>query len=205
MIRVQDLSFSYEKKPILKNFSLALKSGEILAVMGPSGCGKSTFLQLIAGCLKPDAGSIQADGVKISYAFQEPRLFPWLTVRENLLAVLPKEKDRNSQEQKALSALQAVELENCSDLYPNALSGGMKSRVSLARALIHDGDLYLLDEPFAALDEELRIRLGNRLKHVIKERGASAILVTHHRDDAERLADRIVILENQSQQAESPC
>lgn len=192
MLKIQELSFSYEKKPVLENFSLQAENGEIIALMGASGCGKSTLLQLIAGLLKPKSGSIEHDFKRISYAFQEPRLFPWMTVKENLLAVLP--KGHANPEAAVLQALQTVELSDCGDLYPNSLSGGMKSRASLARALVFGGELILLDEPFAALDEALRMRLGERLKKELKERGATTILVTHYPEDADRLADRIIRL-----------
>lgn len=191
MLKVEKLSFSYGEKEVLKDFDLELKTGEILAVMGPSGCGKSTLLQLIAGLQKPSGGSIANNARKISYAFQEPRLFPWLTVRENLSAVLPPREDQDPRIDKAL---EFVELSNSADLYPDALSGGMKSRAALARALVYAGDLYLLDEPFSALDEELRSRLCKSLRSLIRESGASAILVTHQISDAQELADRIIRL-----------
>ena len=194
MFKINDLSFSYGKKEVLRNFSLELNDGEILAVMGASGCGKSTLLQLVAGLLKPNGGTIENRPARISYAFQEPRLFPWLTVKENLAAVLPKEVSPQEREEKILAALSTVELEDSANLYPDALSGGMKSRVSLARALVYGGDLFLLDEPFAALDESLRLRLGAQLRQEIKSRGAMALLVTHHPEDAGRIADRIITL-----------
>lgn len=192
MLKIHELSFSYGKKQVLRDLSLEVAPGEIVAIMGASGCGKSTLLQLTAGLLKPDSGRIESDAKRISYAFQEPRLFPWLTVKENLEAVLPRTLE--NRENAILRALEAVELADSADLYPDALSGGMKSRAALARALVFGGDLFLLDEPFAALDRELRMRLGDRLKQTIKERGGSAILVTHHPEDAERLADRIIPL-----------
>ena len=192
MLKIHDLSFSYGKKQVLQSLSLEIESGEIVAVMGASGCGKSTLLQLIAGLLKSTSGNIEHDFERISYAFQEPRLFPWLTVEDNLKAVLPKEQ--TNQEEAILHALELVELLDSKALYPDALSGGMKSRASLARALAFDGDLLLLDEPFAALDRELCLRLGDRLKQAIKSRGITAILVTHNPEDAQRLADRIIRL-----------
>lgn len=192
MLNIHEISFSYGKKQVLQNFSMQVKAGEIVAVMGASGCGKSTLLQLIAGLQKPNVGKIEHDFGRISYAFQEPRLFPWLTVEENLKAVLP--KGRENRESAILHALSIVELSDSKDLYPDSLSGGMKSRASLARALVFGGDLFLLDEPFAALDRELCLRLGDRLKQEIKAQGASAVLVTHHPEDAERIADRIILL-----------
>lgn len=192
MLKIHDLSFSYGKKQVLRNFSLQINNGEIVAVMGASGCGKSTLLQLIAGLLTPTSGKIEHDLHGVSYAFQEPRLFPWLTVEENLKAVLS--KDQADADQIISRALETVELSDSKCLYPDSLSGGMKSRASLARALTFGGELFLLDEPFAALDRELCVRLGDRLKQEIKERGATAILVTHNPEDAKRLADRIITL-----------
>lgn len=194
MLTITDLHFSYGKKEVLQGLNLSLQSGEILAVMGPSGCGKSTLLQLIAGQIKPSSGTIQCSAKRIAYAFQEPRLFPWFTVKENLAAVLNSKESEEERQEKILAALHNVELEECLELYPEELSGGMKSRVSLARALVYEGDLVLLDEPFAALDEALRKRLCERLKAEIKARGASAILVTHQTEDAAQLADRILTL-----------
>ena len=189
MLKIEKLSFSYGKKEVLKDFDLELKDGEILAVMGPSGCGKSTLLQLIAGLQRPTKGSIVNNANRISYTFQEPRLFPWLTVRENLEAVIPTKDDP---QERVDQALELVELSDSADLYPDALSGGMKSRAALARALVYAGDLYLLDEPFSALDEERRKRLCKSLRNRIKKSGASAILVTHHISDAQEMADSIL-------------
>ena len=194
MLTITDLHFSYGKKEVLQGLNLSLQCGEILAVMGPSGCGKSTLLQLIAGQIKPGSGTIQCSAKRIAYAFQEPRLFPWFTVKENLAAVLNSKESEEERQEKILAALRNVELEECLELYPEELSGGMKSRVSLARALVYEGDLVLLDEPFAALDEALRKRLCERLKTEIKARGASAILVTHQTEDAAQIADRILTL-----------
>ena len=151
MLTFTEVSFSYKKKKIFDCFSFSLSDGEILAVMGASGLGKSTLLGLVAGLLKPQEGKIDSSFSRISYVFQEPRLFPWLTVEENLLAVLDK-KDPNAQKN-VQKVLTDVALQDAAKLYPQELSGGMKSRVSLARALAYGGDLFLLDEPFAALDE----------------------------------------------------
>lgn len=191
MLKLQKISFSYGKKPVLRDFSMELQNGEILAVMGPSGCGKSTLLSLIAGLKKPSAGVLLSDFARPAFVFQEPRLFPWLTVRENLAAVADKALECDKE---IPAALDAVALADAIDLYPRELSGGMKSRVSLARALVFKGDLYLLDEPFAALDEALKKTVSERLRAWLKAHGASAILVTHDSADAERMADRILTL-----------
>lgn len=191
MLELQNISFAYEKgKNVLENLSLTLKHGEILAVMGASGCGKSTLLHIVAGLLKPTDGKIISNAKKIAYVFQEPRLFPWLTVEENIAAIAGRETDG----QKIRQILSEMELSDVLHQYPAELSGGMKSRVSLARALAYEGDLYLLDEPFAALDEALRQRLSGLLQKRIRQSGASAILVTHQSADAQALADRTVTL-----------
>lgn len=193
MIKFEQVSFSYGKKEVLKELSFTLESNSVLAVMGPSGCGKTTLLQLAAGLQKPKTGKITTDASRISYVFQEPRLFPWMTVRENIAAVM-NEKDKQNANAKIDELLRLVGLDGASDLLPSQLSGGMKNRVSLARALAYDGELYLLDEPFSALDDALREELTSLLLTHLRKKQASAILVTHQRADAERLADRVMEL-----------
>ena len=191
MLNILDLSFSYDELPVLEGLSLSVADGELVAIMGESGCGKSTLLHLIAGLLKPTQGSISVDTEEITYVFQEPRLFPWLSLKENLLAPLAKQPDNAA---RVSEILQKVGLSGFEDYYPDELSGGMKSRASLARALLFDGKLFLLDEPFSALNEEMRASLATELRAELKARGATAILVTHQRTDAERFADRIIEL-----------
>jgi len=189
MLNIENLSFAYDHEyPVLSGFDLEMEKGELLALMGPSGCGKSTLLGLIAGFLKPDSGTVACNTQKISYAFQEPRLFPWLTVEENLKAVLPKDALLSQ----ITDMLAFVDLCGTEKLYPDELSGGMKSRISLARALLYGGDLFLLDEPFSALDRELCTSLTQKLRQHLKSHGASAILVTHQREDALAFADRMI-------------
>lgn len=192
MLKITDMSFSFDKKKIFDGFSTELEKGEILAVMGPSGCGKTTLLGLVSGLLKPQKGKVDCSFEKIAYVFQEPRLFPWLTVQENLLAVID-QKD-GQQMQKIAECLALVGLDDAAHKYPHELSGGMKIRASLARALVFGGDIFLFDEPFAALDEELRHTLSHKLRDYLKESGAAAILVTHNTEDANAIADRILTL-----------
>lgn len=192
MLKMTNVSFAFGKKPVLENLSLELHRGEILALMAPSGYGKTTLLGLVAGTLRAQKGEIENNAQKIAYAFQEPRLFPWLTVKENLLAVM--EKADAESLKTVFDCLELVGLAEAVDKYPGELSGGMKSRASLARALAYGGDLFLLDEPFAALDEELRRDLTAKLREYLHSRGASAILVTHNKEDAESIADRILSL-----------
>ncbi len=191
MLELRNISFSYKNKPVFTDLSMELKDGEILAVMGPSGCGKTTLLSLIAGVLRPQTGHILSDIKQISYVFQEPRLLPWCTVEENLAVVLAhprEERDRMT------AVLASMGLSEAASLYPRALSGGMKSRVALARAMLYGGDLYLLDEPFAALDAQMRLSLAAVVREHLLQTGASAILVTHQEDVAAAMADRILHL-----------
>lgn len=189
MLNIEHVSYAYGKKQVLKDLSLTLRDGELLAVMGESGCGKSTLLHLLAGLKQPNAGKLETSFARPAYVFQEPRLFPWLTVLENLLAVLDRPTEEDAQ--KAKEILSELGLVDCAALYPAQLSGGMKSRVALARALVFDGDLYLLDEPFAALDEERRRKLIVFLRNRFQKSGAAAILVTHQTEDAAAFAERI--------------
>ncbi len=191
MLTFENVTFFYDKKKVLQNFALSVRKGEILAVMGESGCGKSTLLNLASGLRKPKAGKILCNTKKISYVFQEPRLLPWLTVAENIRAILPKQEEN---EQAIADALQTVALSDAAELYPDELSGGMRTRASLARALAYGGELFLLDEPFAALNEELRRQLAVSMRQTFKQNGTSVILVTHQTADAELLADRIITL-----------
>ncbi len=198
MILFDKVSFSYGEKEVLRELSFRLETGELLAVMGESGCGKTTLLHLAAGLRVPQTGEIRSDHTRVSVAFQEPRLFPWLTVRENLLSALP-QSERRAGEERLSALLTEMGLSGVEGLYPRELSGGMKSRVSLARALLYGGDLLLLDEPFSALDEEMRQELATRLRKQLKDTGKTAILVTHLRAEAEAFADRVLRLPTESE------
>ena len=198
MILFDKVSFSYGEKEVLRELSFRLETGELLAVMGESGCGKTTLLHLAAGLCVPQTGEIRSDHTRVSVAFQEPRLFPWLTVRENLLSALP-QSERRAGEERLSALLTEMGLSGVEGLYPRELSGGMKSRVSLARALLYGGDLLLLDEPFSALDEEMRQELATRLRKQLKDTGKTAILVTHLRAEAEAFADRVLRLPTESE------
>lgn len=189
MLRFEKVSFAYDKKAVLNDFSFTLHDGELLALMGASGSGKTTILHLAAGLLAPTAGKIESSFLPPAVVFQEPRLFSHLTVRENLAAV--QEAPDESAIEKALSL---VGLSEWADAYPSELSGGMQSRVSLARALLFPTDFYLLDEPFAALDEETKKAVLKNLREFLTEKGAAAILVTHAKEDAEAFASRKVFL-----------
>ena len=187
---------------VLSNLNLTVGKGEFVTLLGPSGCGKSTVLKLISGLTPPTAGTIRVDGMTpknaretVSYIFQDATLLPWRTVRRNVSLGLELE-GVNSQrrEDKTSSLLRLVGLENVADAYPRELSGGMKMRVSIARALATSPQLLLMDEPFAALDEMARDRLNEELLRLRSEQEWTAIFVTHSVAEAVFLSTRIVVL-----------
>ena len=185
--------------PVIESLDLRIAAGEFVAILGPSGCGKSTLLRMIARLAEPDAGrvTIQPDDRRFqtSYVFQDAHLLPWRTVLDN--AALPLELMDVVQEErwtKARSALQQVGLADAESRYPAQLSGGMRMRVSLARALVTLPRLLLLDEPFAALDEITRFRLDHQLRQLWRERGITVVFVTHSISEAAFLANRAIVL-----------
>lgn len=189
MIRMDGLTLSYGSQQVLKNCSLQVESGSHIALMGPSGCGKTSLINVIAGLLTPDSGSVTVDG-KISYVFQEPALFPWLTAAENINVVL---SDSPATQPLALQWLEAAGLSHCQDNYPHQLSGGQKQRIALCRALAYGGDLLLLDEPLKGLDEDTRRQMAQLICR--ESRDKTLLLVTHDLWEAQALCDRIYTYE----------
>jgi NitT/TauT family transport system ATP-binding protein len=184
---------------VIAGMDLRVDAGEFLAVLGPSGCGKSTLLRMIAGLDQPNGGSISqepaGDRAQTAFVFQDAHLLPWRNVLDN--AALPlelmgvaKAKRRDA----ALAALGHVNLLEAVDRYPAQLSGGMRMRVSLARALVTEPRLLLLDEPFAALDEITRFHLDVQLRELWRSRGMTVIFVTHSISEAAFLANRAVVM-----------
>lgn len=181
----------------LEGLDLDIEPGEFLAVLGPSGCGKSTMLRLIAGLDAPDAGTIAAPGLarQIGFVFQEPTLMPWASALRNV--ALPLElagTPRRAAEAQAAAMLARVELQGFEHSYPRALSGGMRMRVSIARALVTRPRLLLMDEPFAALDEITRFRLNNDLLALWRELRCTVVFVTHSVFESVYLAERIAVM-----------
>ena len=178
MIEIRGLSISYGSTEVLRDVSLTLPPGTHAAVMGPSGCGKTTLLRCIAGLSSPDSGSVRTDG-RISMVFQEPRLFPWMTAADNINIVLPAPD--------AGTWLRKGGLAEAADKYPRELSGGMRQRLSILRALAYGGDIVLMDEPFKELDETTRREIAALIAR--ETAGKTLVLVTHDRDDLPGLAD----------------
>lgn len=197
-------SFVNERKEsvkVLDHISLSVEKGSFVSIVGPSGCGKSTLLYLIAGLDKADQGEIRVAGQKVTkpgpervVVFQEAGLFPWLTVLENvtyglLLKKMPKEEAKA----KALDVLKMVHLSKYVDAYPHQLSGGMKQRVSIARALVMEPDILLMDEPFSALDEQTRMVLHKELLDIWRKTKVTIFFITHNIREAVLLSEQIVV------------
>lgn len=186
---------------VLDNVSIVIEPGEFVALLGPSGCGKSTLLRLAAGLETPTTGRVLEDGRPITapdpdrlLVFQDATLFPWRTVRDNVAIGLEARGLIRELEYRIDEVLKLVKLEGFADVYPHQLSGGMAQRAALARALVNDPKLLLLDEPFGKLDSLTRLRMQNELLELWKSAGFTALLVTHDVEEALLLADRVIVL-----------
>jgi NitT/TauT family transport system ATP-binding protein len=187
----------------LAGLELDVRQGEFVSLLGPSGCGKSTALRIIAGLSEPSAGSVawpqQANarngGRRIGFVFQEPTLMPWTTVFNNVRLPLKLKGTADAKaDDKVTAALERVGLDGFADAYPRELSGGMRMRVSIARALVTEPDLLLMDEPFAALDEITRFKLNNDLLEVWQALRTTVVFVTHSVFESVFLSNRIVVM-----------
>jgi len=193
LIQVQDVSHAYGNIEVLENVNLNINRGEFVAIVGPSGCGKTTLLNLISGYESPAKGTIKRNG-KLRMVYQQDGLFPWLTVIENVSLGIRHLKDIPEKKRQLSDAIKLIGLEGFEDHYPHQLSGGMRQRVELARALTGDSDILLMDEPFSALDYLTRLKMRNELVRLLEERPRTVILVTHDIEEAAQLADRIIPL-----------
>ncbi len=192
-IRLNGVSQSYGGLAVLQNINLEIRRGEFVAVVGPSGCGKTTLLDLISGHLTPTGGTVETTG-RIRTIFQRDSLFPWLTARQNILLGLREVKSETERERELTELLTLIRQTDFADYYPRQLSGGMRQRVQLARALAGNSDILLMDEPFSSLDYQTRLRLRRELSLLLISRPRTVVLVTHDIEEAAQLADRIVLL-----------
>ncbi|MBS1517861.1 MAG: ABC transporter ATP-binding protein [Bacteroidetes bacterium] len=212
MLELKNVSKDYyegsRKHSVLKNFELTVPEGEIIILLGKSGSGKSTLLNIISGIDVPDSGAVKIDGTditklsekertltrrsKIGFIFQFFNLIPTLTVKENLQLPLELNNDDN-QDERIISMLTEVGLPERADTYPDKLSGGEQQRIAVARALIHNPDIILADEPTGNLDYDTGLQIVDLLDRVVKKKGKTMIMVTHSRDVI-GLADRIYSL-----------
>ena len=186
-MKINNLTKQFSSKVIFDNFSVELQDKKVNYILGESGVGKTTLLKIIAGLDKNYKGEIFPSNQKISYVFQEPRLFPNLTVKENI-NITSEDSPYNVE-----ALLEMLELKDEANALPTTLSGGMKMRIALARALYHNGDVYLMDEPFAALNEELKARILPKIFQHLKNK--TVIIVSHNFDEANKYADNILNLD----------
>lgn len=185
----------FGRVPALDPVDLEVRRGEFVSVIGPSGCGKSTLLRLASGLDRPTSGEAVVRTHDIGYVFQDATLMPWRTVRRNveLLGELAY-GNRGNVRARAQQALETVGLSDFADHLPRQLSGGMRMRTSLARALVLEPDLFLFDEPFGALDEITRMRLNLELLALFRARRFGAVFITHSVDESVFLADRVLVM-----------
>lgn len=204
MLEMHNISFAYEKDQefIINALSLKMNKGEIGAILGPSGCGKSTTLRLIAGLETPHSGRISIEGApiyddtinlephkrNIGFLFQDYCLFPHLTVEQNIGFALHK-LEKGLKKKRVSELLTLIDLQEHSHKYPHQLSGGQQQRVALARAIANRPSLLLMDEPFSNLDHDLRVKLREDLKTILKAENVTCLLVTHDIQDVNALAD----------------
>lgn len=204
-VEIDRLTAGYGRRTVLRSLSLTVDPGELLTLVGPSGCGKSTLLRVIAGLHTPDAGSILFNGQSVdrlaperrqtAMVFQRPLLFPWLDVAGNVAFGLRMRRiPTRIARKKVDEALHLVRLEGLGDRHPAELSGGQEQRVALARALVTAPDLLLLDEPFTALDENLRREMRQLVRQLQQQLHITTIFVTHDQVEAATVADRIALL-----------
>lgn len=202
-LRLEDVRREFDGgKVVIDGLNLRVAAGEFLAILGPSGCGKSTLLRMIARLDRPNAGRLEAghDGTEFqtAFVFQDAHLLPWRNVLGNTTLPLEFMKlEKAESQERARTALDDVGLLNVLDYYPAQLSGGMRMRVSLARALVTNPQLLLLDEPFAALDEITRFHLDEHLRQIWHTRGMTVVFVTHSISEAAFLANRAIVLGRQ--------
>jgi NitT/TauT family transport system ATP-binding protein len=196
VLGLTDVALRYDARTqALEQISLLVRAGEFVSVVGPSGCGKSTLLRLAAGLLAPTGGTVKRRSDRIGFVFQDPNLLPWRTVRGNveLIGEL-RGLRRDDRQVRAAEAIGRVGLAEFAEHRPGALSGGMRMRVSLARTLFTQPDLFLLDEPFGALDEITRTRLGDDLQGLFTTDRFAALFVTHSLAEAVFLAGRVLVM-----------
>jgi NitT/TauT family transport system ATP-binding protein len=193
LLRLETVSVAFGAVPVLAGIDLEVRDGEFVALVGPSGCGKTTLLNVCSGWLPPSGGSVHRPA-GLRMVFQQDGLFPWLTVDENILLGLGQVADRREQRRRADALLELIGLSPFAPAYPHQLSGGMRQRVELARALGGETPLLLMDEPFSSLDYLARLRMRWELARILREQPRTVVLVTHDIEEAAQLADRVLVL-----------
>ena len=196
-LALENISKSYPGNPLFSNFSLRFSAGAITCILGPSGCGKTTLLNILSGNDRIDEGHLKGfDQLSPSYIFQEPRLIPWKNVRDNILFPLKDIWDAKKGMETVDRYLEMISMKEKEKMFPSQLSGGMKQRVSLARAFCYPSDLILMDEPFKALDHKLKMNLIEAFRRVWTEDRRTVIAVIHQVEEALMLGHEIYIFSN---------
>jgi NitT/TauT family transport system ATP-binding protein len=193
VLDLQGVGFGYPGVSVIDRLDLVVSRGDFVVCVGPSGCGKSTLLALLAGHIAPTQGTIARHGQSRTI-YQDGGLFPWLTVRENIARGLPRALDAEVAAGKIAEWLAITRLAEFANLYPHQLSGGMRQRAELARALAGETDILLLDEPFGSLDYQSRARMRRELATTLAERPRTVVFVTHDIEEAVQLGDRVIVL-----------
>lgn len=191
LIEFKSVTKKYSERPVLRNVSFRLHEGEVFVFLGPSGCGKTTILDIATDITQATSGEVNTYTDNLGYVFQEPRLLPWKTVVENVQFGM---KKSSMQKEQAMQKLKKVGLTHVADAYPRQLSGGMKQRVSVARALAVNPELIIMDEPFSALDTAIKTELQEDVLRIIEEHHVGVLYVTHDYQEAIKMADRIFLL-----------
>ncbi len=195
-LEMKNISMSFPGITIFKNLNFTLSEGKITCLMGPSGCGKTTLLNLLAGTVKPDSGIIEPDTTgRVAFLFQESRLLPWMNVLANITYLMDRHHSEKVKKEMGMELIKKVGLSGFENSYPAELSGGMARRVSLARALGKNASLFLMDEPFSSLDDNLKDRMTVLMKELFIKEKRTVLHVTHDSRIAGELADRIVYME----------
>ena len=191
--RLESVSRAFGAVEVLQNVSLTIREGEFVAVVGPSGCGKTTLLNILSGFDRPTSGRIERSGA-LRMVYQQDGLFPWRSAAQNIEMGLRHLADSAERARQRDEMLSLIGLEGFAEHYPHQLSGGMRQRVELARALAGKSDVLLMDEPFSALDYITRLRMRHELARLLHERPRTVVLVTHDIEEAAQLADRVIVL-----------
>ncbi len=206
-IRVAHVSHVYEGRdgsvPALDDISMTVGTGRFVVIVGPSGCGKTSLLMMMAGLRRQTSGTIEIqsrtilepDPDRVGVVFQEASLFPWLSALDNIEFPLAlRHAPRDERRKRALAMLNLVGLQGFDTRYPHELSGGMKQRVSIARGLVQDPPVLLMDEPFAALDEQTRMTMGHELLRIWSQTAKTVVFITHSLTEAVYLADEVLVM-----------
>lgn len=194
-LRLERVSHSFGSLQVVHELCLDIAYGEFVVLVGPSGCGKTTLLNLMAGFYQPTSGTIERN-CTTHMVYQSDGLFPWLTVEENIGLGLRHHKDKTNRADELRYLMNLIQLNGFGKHYPHQLSGGMRQRVELARALAGEARVLLMDEPFSSLDYQTRLRMRREFLRILALRPCTVVFVTHDIEEATQLADRILVLTN---------